>query len=439
MLLSGVRRRKRGTFRVTRRTCLPPNGSTLSELFTVVTPRDALRLLLDATTPIARTERVALRAAHGRILAHEIVAEEVLPAFARSLMDGFAVRSADTHGAGEASPAYLRLVGEVLMGHRPAVRIGPRETVRIHTGAMLPDGADAVVMLEETNEHGDEVEVLAAAPSGDNVLLPGEDVRLGAVALAAGTRLDVAALGGLAALGYAEVVVRARPRIAVLSTGDELVPVGERPTVPRVRDVNATTVAATIEAAGGEAVPCGIVGDDAAALTERTTTALDAADALIVSAGSSVSHRDLTATVIERLGMPGIVAHGIAIRPGKPTILALCGGKPVIGLPGNPASAVVVAWRIVRPLVRRLAGERDVPLDGDGTIDAVLALDLPSRPGREDFVPCRLDRATDPPRATPIFGESNLIFTLVRSDGLAMVPLDRSGLHAGERVRVVPR
>jgi molybdopterin molybdotransferase len=197
--------------------------------------------------------------------------------------------------------------------------------------------------------------------------------------------------------------------------------------------------AATIEAAGGEALPRGIGADDANALAGRAAAALAEADALVISAGSSVSHRDITADVVARLGAPGILAHGIAIRPGKPTIIAMCDGKPVIGLPGNPASAVVVAWRIVRPLVRRLAGERDVPVDGDGTIDAVLALDLPSRPGREDFVPCRLDRCSEPPRATPIFGESNLIFTLVRSDGLAIIPVDRSGLRAGERVRVVPR
>ncbi len=411
----------------------------MSELFTVIAPRDAVLMLLDATAPVDRTERLPLHAVLGRILAEPVVCDEVLPAFARSLMDGFAVRSADTHGAGESSPAYLRLAGEVLMGRLPTCAVGPREAVRIHTGAMLPEGADAVVMVEETNEHGDEVEVLAAAPAGDNVLLPGEDLRPGAVALAAGTRLDVAALGGLAALGHTEVIVRARPRIAILSTGDEVVPIGERPSGARVRDINATTVAATVEAAGGQALPRGIVPDDAAELTRRAAAALADADALVISAGSSVSHRDITADVVGRLGPPGILAHGIAIRPGKPTIVAMCAGKPVIGLPGNPASAVVVAWRIVRPLVRRLAGERDVPVNGDGTLDAVLALDLPSRPGREDFVPCRLDRSTDPPRATPIFGESNLIFTLVRSDGLAIVPVDRSGLRAGERVRVVPR
>ena len=354
-------------------------------------------------------------------------------------MDGFAVRAADTHGASDTAPVYLRLTGEVLMGTVPARAVGAHEAMRIHTGAMLPPGADAVVMMEDTADRGEEVAVLAATPPGDNVLLPGEDVRAGATAVEAGTRLDVAALGGLAALGFAHVAVRARPRIAILSTGDEVVPVDAVPRAAQVRDVNAITVAATVEAAGGVALPGGIVPDDAEALTERARAALAEADALVVSAGSSVSHRDITAGVIARLGAPGIITHGIAIRPGKPTIVALCDGKPVVGLPGNPASAAVVAWRIVRPLVRRLGGERAIGAQADGTLDAVLALDLPSRAGREDYVPCRLDYAASPPQATPLLGESNLIFTLVRSDGLAIVPFDRAGLRAGERVRVVVR
>jgi molybdopterin molybdotransferase len=411
----------------------------LSELFTVVPPSEAIAMLLQAVAPVTRAETVPLQAARGRVLDRAVVAKERLPRFARAVMDGFAVRGADTRGAGESSPAYLRLTGEVLMGTVPALAVGPFEAVRIHTGAMLPPGADAVVMLEETNLHGDEVEVLASVPPGENVLLPGEDVRAGATALEAGTRLDAAALGGLAALGWAQVAVRARPRIAILSTGDEVVPVAARPGPAQVRDVNGTTVAATVEAAGGEARPGGIVADDAAVLGERAAAALAEADALVISAGSSVSHRDLTAAVVERLGRPGILAHGLAIRPGKPTIVAMCDGKPVIGLPGNPASAVVVAWRIVRPLVRLLGGERNVGAGEDGSFDAVLTADLPSRPGREDYVPCRLEPGAGPPRATPIFGESNLIFTLVRSDGWAFVPLDRSGLHAGERVRIVAR
>jgi molybdopterin molybdotransferase len=411
----------------------------LSQLFTVVAPGDALAALLNATVPVDRTETVPLHEARDRVLAGPIFAAETLPSVVRALMDGFAVRADDTRGASEAAPAQLRLTGEVLMGTAPALAVGAGEAVRIHTGAMLPAGADAVVMLEETNVRGDEVAVLVPVPPGDNVLLPGEDIRSGAAAFAAGARLDVAALGGLAALGHARVAVRARPRIAILSTGDEVVPVAALPAVAQVRDVNAITVAATVEAAGGIPLFGGIVPDDAETLTSRARAALANADALVISAGSSVSHRDITAAVIERLGAPGILAHGIAIRPGKPTIVALCAGKPVVGLPGNPASAVVVAWRIVRPLVRALAGERDLAVGGDGTLDALLTHDLPSRRGREDYVPCRLAYGEVPPRATPIFGESNLIFTLVRSDGLAVVPFDCSGLHAGERVRVVVR
>jgi molybdopterin molybdotransferase len=410
----------------------------MSELFTVFTPDDALATLIAATAPLLRAETVALHTARERVLDRTIVAAETLPAFARALMDGFAVRAADTRGASESAPAYLRLAGEVLMGTQPEHRVAANEVLRIHTGAMLPPGTDAVVMLEETNLHGDEVEVLASVGVGENVLLPGEDVRAGAVALEAGSRLDAAALGGLAALGQTRVPVRARPRIAILSTGDEVVAVDARPGIAQVRDVNAATIAATVAAAGGEPILRGIVRDDAGALTAAAHAALDDADALVVSAGSSVSHRDLTADVIAQLGAPGILVHGLAIRPGKPTILAVCDGKPVIGLPGNPASALVVAWRIVRPLVRHLGGER-AWIDDTGFVDATLALDLPSRPGREDYVPCTLARTGATLTAQPIFGESNLIFTLVRSEGLICIPLDRNGCAAGERVRVVLR
>ena len=410
----------------------------MSELFTVLTPDDALATLVAATAPLLRVETVPLHAARERVLDRTIVAAETLPAFARALMDGFAVRAADTRGASESAPAYLRLAGEVLMGRPPDRPVAANEVLRIHTGAMLPPGADAVVMLEETNLHGDEVEVLASVAAGENVLLPGEDVRAGTIAVEGGTRLDAAALGGLAALGVARVQVRARPRIAVLSTGDEVVAIDAQPAAAQVRDVNAATIAATIATAGGEPVFAGIVGDDAAALIAAARTALDDADALVISAGSSVSHRDLTADVIARLGAPGILVHGIAIRPGKPTILAMCDGKLVIGLPGNPASALVVAWRMLRPLVRRLGGER-AWIDDAGVVDATLAVDLPSRPGREDYVPCTLERDGTTLVAHPIFGESNLIFTLVRSAGLIRVPLDRNGCAAGERVRVVLR
>jgi len=236
------------------------------------------------------------------------------------------------------------------------------------------------------------------------------------------------------------VAVRVRPRVAIVSTGDEVVPAGAVPGPAQVRDVNATTVAAVVSAAGGVPVPCGIAPDDGAALERALRAAIEDADAVVLSAGSSVSVRDLTADVVARLGPPGVLVHGIAIKPGKPTVLAVCDGTPVVGLPGNPASALVVAWRIVVPLVRLLGGERsgEDGLDDARETSAVLDVPVQSRPGREDFVPCALARGDDGAlHATPVFGSSNLIFTLVRADALIAVPLDRSGLAAGERVRVI--
>jgi molybdopterin molybdotransferase len=415
------------------------------ELFTVLTPGEAFASLGRACSPIERPEIVMLGEALGRVLAADIVARETLPAFARSTMDGYAVRSADTHGASEQSPAYLTLVDDVPTGVVARRALGPREAIRSHTGAMIPPGADAVVMVEDTNQHRDEIEVLASAAPGENVLTIGEDVSSGSIAVPAGRRLRAADLGGLAALGVTHVSVLARPRIAILSTGDEVVAVDAVAGPAQVRDVNSTTIAAVVAQAGGEPVLRGIVPDDARRLEAALRAALEVADAIVISAGSSVSVRDLTAEVVARLGPPGVLVHGIAIKPGKPTVLAISNGTPIVGLPGNPASALVVAWRIVRPLVRLLGGERVDPSTGFGTgigdereLSAVLDVPVPSRPGREDFVPCTLARNADGTlHATPVFGASNLIFTLSRADALIAVPLDRSGLAAGETVRVV--
>jgi molybdopterin molybdotransferase len=410
---------------------------TVNELFKVRPPREALETLLRHCVPLERSETVELTHALGRVTAVGILANETLPAFARSTMDGYAVRAADTFGASESAPAYLGLCGEIAMGRLATFPVGAFETARIHTGAMLPPGADAVVMVEETNARGAEIEILGSVAPGENIVGVGEDIRAGDVAVPAGRRLRAADLGGLSALGRTQVRVVARPRIAILSTGDEVVDVAASPEIGQVRDVNAATVAAVVAAAGGTVVPCGIAPDNEAQLELRARVALDDADALVMSAGSSVSYRDYTARVVERLGAPGILVHGIAIKPGKPTLLAVAGGKPVVGLPGNPASALVLAWRVVAPLVRRLGGE----VQGDefeAEIDAVLTAPIRSRPGREDYVPCSLERDRDGiVRATPIFGKSNLIFTLVRSDGMLVVPLDRSGFATGAAVRVI--
>ncbi len=411
----------------------------MTELFTVVPPSEAFRILRERVTAGTLTETIQVRFAYGRVAAKEVRAPEALPAFTRATMDGFAVRSVDTVGASESAPAYLRLAGDVRMGALAEQPVEAGEAWRIQTGAMLPPGADGVVMVEETTLSGGDIEVLAAIAPGENVFAAGEDAAPGETVVPAGKRLRAADLGALCALGVLEITVIRKPRIAVLSTGDEVVEPRTVPGPGQVRDVNAQTVATLVEEAGGIPIPCGILVDDERALKAGMRAGLVEADALVVSAGSSVSNRDLTARVVDRLGRPGILVHGVALWPGKPTVLAVCDGKPVIGLPGNPMSALVVAWRFVRPLVRLLGGEQ-VADDGfdDVAAEAVLTQNLSSRTGREDYVPATLVRAeAGALLATPIFAKSSGIVSLSRADGLIIVPLDHGGLPAGARVRVV--
>ncbi len=411
-----------------------------TELFTVLPPAVAYAELATRLVPLAQAEDVATEAALGRVAAEAIVARETLPAFPRSTMDGYAVRAADTYGASDGAPAYLRLIGEVLMGTIAREPVEAGTAIRVHTGAMLPPGADGVAIVEDTNLRGDELEVMRAVAPGDSVVAVGEDVRSGERLFEPGHRFRAQDLGALHALGMTRVSVRRKPVVAVLSSGDEVVAPDRTPPLGAVRDVNGVTIASTIERAGGASFPYGIVPDDEKLLERAARRALEGADMLVLSAGSSVSARDLTARAIARLGAPGILVHGIAIKPGKPTILALCDGKPVIGLPGNPVSALVVAWRIVRPIVGVLLG---MPVSDDGlgderVVEARLTANVASRPGREDYVPAKLRRAADGVmEATPIFGKSTLIFTLVHSDGLIEIPLDRAGVTAGSLVRVL--
>lgn len=405
------------------------------ELF-ILTPRDeALQRLWGALPPVTRAaEEVSLMAALGRVLATDVTAPHPLPQFPRATVDGYAVRAADTVGASESLPAYLRVVGEVAMGRPPTVLVGPGEAVVMHTGGVLPPGADAVVMIERTQEaRPGEVEVLRAVAPGEGVIPVGEDVQAGDLVIPAGRLLRAQELGGLAALGITQVAVVRRPRVALISTGDELVPPEATPGLNQVRDLNSTSIGALVTAHGGIAVPQGIVPDDAEALYQTAVKALTEADMLIITAGSSVSVRDMTATVINRLGSPGVLVHGVPLRPGKPTILAVCGGKPVFGLPGNPVSALNSARLFVVPTLRRLLGQ---PEPWRATVRARLAENTPGAPGREAFVSVRLEARADGLWAVPIFGESNLIFTLVRGEGVIHIPLGVTGLPQGAEVEV---
>lgn len=406
----------------------------MPELFQVVTIAEANARLARHLAPLARVETLALHEALDRVLAEDLHSPVDLPAFPRSTVDGFAVRAADTYGASEGLPAYLTLCGEAPMGRAPTITVGPGQAALIHTGGMLPDGSDSVVMVEYTQRlDATTIEVVRPVAVGENVIPVGEDVRQGDLLFPRGHRLRPQDLGGLAGVGITRVPVVARPRVAILASGDEVVP-PDMPVAPgQVRDVNTYTIAALVRRAGGDPMPRGIAPDDAATLETMARAALEDADALVIAAGSSVSARDMTVAVIGALGAPGVLVHGVAIQPGKPTILAAAGNRPVFGLPGNPVSAMIAFGLFVAPAIRQLLDAAAPPAL---TRRARLARNIPSRAGREDFVPVRLEARDGELWADPVFGKSNLIYTLARAHGLVHVPLDLGGLYAGDEVEV---
>ncbi|MEJ2749772.1 MAG: molybdopterin molybdotransferase MoeA, partial [Anaerolineae bacterium] len=370
-----------------------------------------------------------------------VYAPHALPAFRRSTMDGYAVKAADTYGASGSLPAFLQVVGEVPMGQAANVELQTGEAALVHTGGMIPETADAVVQVEHTQIVGAlharppfEIEVMKAVAVGQNVLQVGEDVAKQAEILPAGHILRPQDLGGLLALGITQVAVSRRPRVAILATGDEVVPPDQWAGPGQIRDINSYTTAGLVRRAGGVPVLGGIVPDNFAALQKAAQEALAGADMLVMSAGSSVSVRDMTVEVIDGLGEPGVLLHGVATRPGKPTIVGAVGQKPVIGLPGNPVSAMVQFDMFGVPAIYHLQGVTTLPRRG--LVWARLGQNIASESGREDYIPARLVESDGGLTAVPVFGKSNLIYTLVNADGLIKVPLNKAGLLAGEQVEV---
>lgn len=429
----------------------------MPEFLRLSPPAEALRtLLLSLPDPDPATEQIDTVQALGRVLAGDVHAPHPLPEFSRSSMDGYAVRARDTFGASESLPGYLTLIGEVPMGAAPDFALTPGSCALIHTGGMLPEGADAVIMLEYTQKvenppagfeargrvASNEIEISRAVAEGENVLRVGEDVAEGQIVLSAGTRLRPAEIGGCMALGITELRVTSKPRIGIISSGDEVVPPEQSPRPGQVRDVNSYSLAALVESAGGEPVIYGIVPDNLEAMKAAAAKALAECDALVVTAGSSASARDTTAEAIASLGAPGVLVHGVNVRPGKPTILAVCDGKAVIGLPGNPVSALVIAGLFVAPVIGKLLGAKPRPR---ASLLAKLTVNIPSQAGREDWVAVKLVvngewgmvNGAVHYLAEPVFGKSNLIFSLAAADGLVRIPPDATGVSAGEMVEVV--
>ena len=441
----------------------------MPEFLKLLPPDDARTLLLSQIgTPAVTAESVDTASALHRVTAEDILAPHPLPEFTRSSVDGYAVRAQETYGAGDSSPAYLPLAGEVPMGAAPAFDLAAGEAALIHTGGMLPAGSNAVVMLENTQAvlgpansiepkrdagristegpkaesglvAGMEIEVLKAVAVGENVIRAGEDVFKGQVVVARGVRLRPAEIGGLMALGIVAVRVAREPRVGIISSGDEIVAPHRQPAPGQVRDVNAYTLACMVAEQGGQAVHYGIVQDEVEALRGLAEQAARDCEVVLISGGSSASARDTTAKVIQAMGLPGVLVHGINIRPGKPTILGRCAEKVIVGLPGNPVSALVIGYLFVGPVLERLVGLAN--RGPAATIRARLTVNLPSQTGREDWWPAKLSPSGAPATdwlAEPIFGKSNLIFSLAAAAGLIRIPPEANGLAAGEIVSVYP-
>jgi molybdopterin molybdotransferase len=398
--------------------------------------------------PSVTEERCAVIEALGRVLAQDLRAPHALPTFVRSTVDGYAVRASDTYGASQGAPAYLDVSGEAEMGAAAEMVVNPGEAVLVHTGGMVPPGANAVIMLENTAKAGAplfstfaaqgsfvpySIESYRAVASGENCIQIGEEIRQGDLLLSAGHRIRPQDIGGLLAMGIVSVSAARQPRVAIISQGDEVVPPDQNPGPGQVRDINSHALAAFVTQAGGIPLNYPIVPDQKGELLAAARRGLREADVLVITAGSSVSYRDLTAQVIQELGEPGVLVHGVAIRPGKPTILAVCEGKAVFGLPGNPVSCINIFRVFVAPVIHALQG---APLPIQHTLRARVARNIPAAAGRADTVRVRIEQRDGEFWAVPIFGASNLIFTLVRSTGAVDVPLDSNGIAEGNEVTV---
>ncbi|MFH1091246.1 MAG: gephyrin-like molybdotransferase Glp [Pseudomonadota bacterium] len=406
----------------------------MKRFFKVKTVEEVLHLI-NLFAPLA-SEEVDLAQAAGRVLAKDVSSEEDIPDFERSAMDGYAVRARDTFGATEGLPALFEVVGEVHMGQAPGFEVGPGRTARIWTGGMLPQGADAVVMIEYARVV-DESTVELARPVApyDHVIRRGEDLRRGEVLIKAGRRLRPQDVGLLAALGRGRLAVIETPKVAIVSTGDEIVPLEDKPGPGQVRDVNTYTLAALISQAHGRPISLGLVKDEPEALRQAVSQGLAQADVVLISGGSSVGVRDYTVEVLESFEGSEILVHGVSVSPGKPTIMARVGRRSLWGLPGHTVSAMITCDLFIRPLLRRLSGESAEPGWGR-SVWARLSRNVPSVHGRQDYVRVRLENGTQGITAYPVLGKSGLISTMVKADGLIVIGLNEEGLRQGARVEV---
>lgn len=405
--------------------------------FKVLAPQEASRLLL-SVDPVG-AERVGSTAARARVLAEDLYSAVDLPHFHRAAMDGYAVRARDTFGASQSLPAYLKLAGVIEMGREASEPVAAGAAMRISTGGMMPPASDAVVMVEYTEETGAGlVEIHRSVSPWQNVIQIGDDIRKGEIVFRRGRRLRAHDIGALTGVGIPSIAVYRRPRVALISTGDEIVAADDEPGPGQVRNINQHSLAGRIEECGGELRDWGVVRDDCDALRGALGAALPWADLVLLSGGSSMGAKDIALETILSFPDSEFIFHGISIAPGKPTIFARACGKPILGLPGYPVSALVIFDLFAAPMIRRLGGERQDPLGGClRTAKAKLKTNIASQIGREDYVRVVLEGEPGRWIAAPLPSKSGAIFTLVKADGMVRIEMNQDGLEQGEEVEVI--
>ncbi|MFZ7133315.1 MAG: gephyrin-like molybdotransferase Glp [Eubacteriales bacterium] len=380
------------------------------------------------------TEKIKLEEAVGRIIAADVLAPDDIPTFHRSTVDGYAVKSSDTFGSSETLPSQLKLVGEIKMGEKLEILPKEGETLYIPTGGELPENTDAVVMIEYSEDLNDGyIYIHKASAPGNNVVYIGDDAKKGAVIIEKDSVLRPQDIGVLAAMGFSQISVKRKLQIGIISTGDEIIDIDEEPYGSQVRDVNAYAIYGDLIRPSCKPVRYGIVKDTTVEIKNKVQTALKECDILLISGGSSVGIKDETFNVIHSLGSPGVILHGIAVKPGKPTIIGKISEKAIVGLPGHPVSAFVIHHIFVNHLINTMLG---IPLKITASIAGTMAVNYPSNNGREEYLPVQFQNESDKMMIYPVFGKSGLISTLSNSQGYIHISRGNEGLNKGDIVEV---
>lgn len=406
------------------------------QFFKVKTVEETFTLIQQYVQAVNKIETVSLSESLHRILAEDVVSTENIPSFRRSTVDGYAVKASDLYGSSESMPGFVTIVGEIHMGEEVSRELSPGEAMYIPTGGMVPLGADSVIMIEHCEDIGGLLNTYRAVAPGENIIGIGEDIKENEVFLTKGTKLRPQEIGAIGSLGIEYVNVYKKIAVGYLSSGDEIVPFETRLLKPgQVRDINALTIGNMVKEWGYDFVYGGIVPDQYEIFQKQAAELAEKVDCLILSGGSSVGAKDYTTEVIQSIGNPGVYVHGVSIKPGKPTILSQAGQLPVVGLPGHPASAMVIFQLFGRDILARLSGAetRELPT----RVLAKMKKNIPSSPGRSDYVRVKVTNEGGEWWAEPIFGKSGLLKTLVQSDGIVEIPSEKEGVITGESVAVI--